>query len=329
MNKIGYLVLVLFLNCSTIFSQNLSGITNKKDTSFSNTRAVLWAIGKHSNAKLALINPNIEVEQNLNISYADRSGRTLQLDVFSPKIKSESKLPALIFIHGGGWRSGDRSQHHPLAKELAFRGYVVITPEYRLSTEALYPAAMQDTKTTIRWVKAHAAEFQIDTNRIAIGGYSAGGQMAALAGTSPDSPLFQTNDGLGAISDRVHAIVDVDGILAYIHPESGEGDDSRSTSAATYYFGYSKTQNPDLWQEASALNHAGAGDPPILFINSYDTRMHAGRNDFIEKYKENGIGSELVEFRDAPHTFPLLQQWFIPTVNTIDNFLFKLFKIEK
>jgi len=181
-----------------------------------------------------------------------------------------------LFFHGGGWRTGHRSQHAALAQALSIRGYRVFLAEYRLSTEALYPAAMQDAQSALIYLHQHAKALQIDPKQVFVTGYSAGGQMAALLGSVQDENLF----GQG---QKIKGVIDLDGILAYIHPESGEGDDRVRTSAATSYFGYSKTENPALWNQASALNHVSKNDPPVLFINSGNERMHAGRDDFRQK----------------------------------------------
>ena len=145
-----------------------------------------------------------------------------------------------MIIHGGGWRSGNRSQHYPLAQRLADSVMFAFTPEYRLSTEALYPAAVYDLKSALRWIRSNAKKYNIDTNKIAVLGFSAGGELAAFLGVTNSNPKFEGNEcNLKSLS-AVKAIVDLDGTLSFVHPESGEGDDSKRTSAATYWFGYSK-----------------------------------------------------------------------------------------
>jgi acetyl esterase/lipase len=94
-------------------------------------------------------------------------------------------------IHGGGWRSGDRSHNNTLAGRLAAKGFVAIPVEYRLSTEALYPAAVHDVKAAIRWIRANAKKYGVDPNRIAVLGFSAGGQLAALVGTTNGQATFE------------------------------------------------------------------------------------------------------------------------------------------
>ena len=314
------------LACFTcnIMAQNLTGITGKKDTSFTNNSAVKWAQGDGYDVTIAHSKNAHLTNSEFDKTYCQTSDYTLTVDVFSPKKRTKSKLPAIIFIHGGGWRTGDKTQHHELAKELASRGYVVFTPSYRLSTFALFPAAVIDIKTFIKWVKENAMKFGINKEKIALGGYSAGGQMAAFIATTAGIEKYKSGPCTINQNSKVNAVIDVDGILAYIHPESGEGDDSRSTSAATYYFGYTKEQNPDLWIDAGALKHVNASSPPILFINSSNDRMHAGREDYIQVLDHYDIYSEIHSFK-APHVFPLMEAWFEDTVNLIDSFLLKIF----
>ena len=233
-----------------------------------------------------------------------------------------------MIIHGGGWRSGNRGQHYPLAQRLADLGYVCFTPEYRLSTEALYPSAVYDLKSALRWIRSNAKKYNVDTNKIAVLGFSAGGQLAALLGVTAGNLKFEgTECNLKSLS-AVNAIVDLDGTLSFVHPESGEGDDSKRTSAATYWFGFSKKENSKLWEGASPLTYVGKDTPPTLFINSSVERMHAGRNDFLKVLNENNIYSEVKTFSDAPHSFPLFDPWFEPTVKYTNDFLKKVFALK-
>ncbi len=118
----------------------------------------------------------------------------------------------------------------------------------------------------------------------------------------------------------------MDGTLSFVHPESGEGIDSTGRiSAATYWFGYNKEQNPMLWQIASPLSYVSSRTPPTLFINSSVNRMHAGREDYLKVLKQYNIYTEVHAFDKAPHSFPLFNPWFQPTVQYIDAFLNKVF----
>ncbi|MBD2716873.1 alpha/beta hydrolase [Microvirga sp. STR05] len=300
-------------------------LASPRDTSFTVHSAYVKAKKQHPDISIARPLVPRGVRAQTNLTYCLQGSRALQLDVFYPKAKRRQQFPAVLLIHGGGWRSGDRSQHVPLAQQLAGRGFVAVTAEYRLSTEATYPAAVQDLKAAIRWLRANARTYAIDTTRVAVWGFSAGGQLAALVGSTNGNLLFEAGSCHRTHSSAVQAIVDVDGILAFLHPESGEGNDSKSTSAATYWFGSNKLTRPDLWQQASALSHAGASTPPMLFINSGVDRMHAGRDDMMRQLTALGIYTEVHSFPEAPHPFPLFNPWFQPTLEYTVSFLNKVF----
>jgi pectinesterase len=308
--------------------QSLKGITNKPDTSYT-TYSAYQKLKKDFPAITIVDEFHYpDVTQKKGIVYCSISNRKLLMDAFVPKAKSLKKIPAVIMIHGGGWRSGNRSQHYPLAESFAHLGYVCFTPEYRLSTEALFPAAVYDIKAAIRWVKANAPIYYIDTSKIVIAGFSAGGELAAFMGTTGNMPLFEGCDANSGATTNVAAVIDIDGTLSFTNSESGEGDDSKHTSAATYWFGYPKKGNEVLWKAASPLSYVSSQTPPTLFINSSVARMHAGRQDYIHVLDSNGIYSEVHTFENAPHSFCLFNPWFEPTVKYIDDFLKKIFQIK-
>ena len=321
--------------CSILASaapQILSGITGKKDTSYTTRSAYLNDKKNFPEIRIVEEFHYSSVAEKRSINYCEINRRQHLIDAFYPKSiknkKKNKKRTAILIIHGGGWRSGDRSQHYPLAQRLAALGYVCFTPEYTLSTEAFYPRAVYDIKSALRWVKKNAGDYNIDTNKITVLGFSAGGELAAFMGTTNGNPRFEgAKYGCHSeYSSKVQAVVDIDGILAFIHPESGEGDDSKKISAATYWFGYSKEKDPAMWKEASPLTHAGKETAPTLFINSPVERMHAGREDYIKILSGFNIYTEVKSFEKAPHSFCLYEPWFEPTVKYIDKFLRKVFK---
>jgi len=295
------------------------------DTSFTVYSALVKAKKQYPNISIARPPVPKNIRQYTNLPYCTLGPRTLRAEVCQPTKKRRGGYPAVLFVHGGGWRSGHRSQHLPLAQQLAAKGYVCVLPEYRLSTEALYPAAVFDLKAALRWLRANARQYNIDTTRVAVWGFSAGGQLATLVGTTGGDVQFEDRACYPTHSSRVQAIVDVDGTLAFIHPESGEGDDRKGPSAATLWLGASKTEKPDLWQQPAALNHVSASTPPTLFINSAVARMHAGRDDFARQLTAFGIYHEVHTLPDTPHTFPLFNPWFQSTLDYTAAFLDKVF----
>ncbi len=268
-----------------------------------------------------VITDSVEVAQN--IVYAVYGNRKMHIDVYKPK-KSESKRPCVVLIHGGGWSSGNKIMEAPLAIYLAQRGFVTATVEYRLSPEAKYPAGVIDIKNAIRWLRKNAPEYQIDDERIAISGTSAGGQLAALVATTGHSELFVDSNFFPEYSNKIQALVNIDGVLAFLHPLSSEGiDKPGKPSAATRWFGSNKKESKPLWEEASALSHVDHNTPPTLFINSQHPRFHAGRDDMIKIMDSLGIYSEVHEIPDTPHPFWLFDPWFEQTAQYTYHFLQK------
>jgi pectinesterase len=322
---VGTALFSLLICSKAVRAQSMEGITGKPDTSYTVNSAYLSTRKSHPEIQIVPEFHSKSVKEKRNLTYCTIGNRNLLLDVFYPSAKTQKLHAAIMIIHGGGWRSGNRSQHYPLAQRLADLGYVCFTPEYRLSTEALYPAAIFDLKAAIRWIHSQAKAYNVDTARIAVLGFSAGGELAAFLGTTINDPAFEGSSCNLKHSGNFQAIVDLDGTLSFVHPDSGEGDDSKKTSAATYWFGFPKKENPELWKQASPLTHASKNTPPTLFINSGVDRMHAGREDYIKVLKENNIYTEVKTFEHAPHSFPLFDPWFEPTVKYVDAFLKQLF----
>ncbi|WP_348823055.1 alpha/beta hydrolase [Flavobacterium aestuarii] len=268
---------------------------------------------------ITLIQPrnHPNVIEKKEIVYYKIKDRQLHLDAYY----TNKKNPAIIILHGGGWKSGNKSQMEIFAQEMASRGFSCFTIEYRLSQEAKYPAGIFDAKKAIQFIKINAEKFNTDTAKIAILGCSSGGQMAALIGSTNNNRHFE-NKSLNKTASTVQAIVDIDGIVAFKHPESEEG------SAASQWLGGSYDEKPETWKEASALTHIDKNTPPALFINSSKKRFHAGRDDMIAILNQYKIYNEVKTFENSPHSFWFLNPWFDETVNTTVQFLNKIFKID-
>ena len=318
-------LIFIFLVCVVKgFTQRTDDITGKPDTSYSLQSAYAGTIKTNPEAKLVDELHFSNLVEEKNITYCKIGDRKLLLDAFYAKSKASSKKTAIIIIHGGGWRSGNRTLHYPLAQRLAKLGYVCFTPEYRLSTEALYPAGVYDIKAAIRWVRKNGKKYDLNEDKIAVAGHSAGGELAAMMGATNSIDSFEGDGCNKEVSSKVNAVINIDGIVAFIHPESGEGDDSKRISAATNWFGYSKTENPELWKQGSPLTHVGPNSAPTLFINSNVARMHAGRRDYINVLNQYRIYSGVVAF-NAPHSFILFNPWLDTSVAAIDRFLKSVF----
>lgn len=252
-----------------------------------------------------------------DVVYRTLGNRQLTADIYTPQ-GGNQLYPGVLLIHGGGWRAGDKSLMAALGSHLAEAGYVVVAPEYRLSLEAPFPAAVYDLKAAVRWMRKNAADLHLDSTQIAAMGCSAGGQLAALIGTTNNNPLFEGETNTNH-SSMVNAIIDVDGVLAFHHPDSQEG------SMAAQWLGGTYEQLPDVWEQASALSHVDQNTPPTLFIASAYPRFLAGRQEFISVLEEAGTKTETKFMKEAPHSFWLFHPWFDTTLIYIVQFLDEVF----
>ena len=268
-----------------------------------------------------------QIKEDRGITYAsfqtEKFGlRSLKLDVFRPS--KQGKYPAIIMIHGGGWRSGNKSMQVPMAKMLAGKGFVSIPVEYQLSLEAPYPAAVYNIKAAIRWVKANADKYNIDTARIAVSGCSAGGQLAALVGMTNGVGHFEGKLGVTSGSSSVKAIVDIDGVINFLAPWSLNLE-RKPDSPDNEWLGGSFEEKPLIWKEASAIFWARESTvPPILFLNSGYARFHAGQDELIGMMKEWGSYSEVHKFEVQVHPFWLFHPWVDDVVTYMTDFLNKV-----
>lgn len=308
-----------------VSAQSKEWLTGVPDTSFNIKQDYLKNLKHYPFIKIVPDSVTAAVTEQRNLVYCQSGSRQLHIDAFIPS-KKKKLVPAVIIIHGGGWRSGNRTQHIPLAQHLAALGYACFTVEYRLSTEALYPAAVNDIKSAIQWVRANGRRFHTDTNKITILGFSAGGQLAALVGMTSGMNKFDALDCNKGHSSAVQAVVDLDGTLTFVAPEASETQNPQKVGASAWWLGYKRTERLDVWTDASPLTYAKRNQLPFLFLNSSVERMHAGRDEFKTMMDKKGVYVQIVNFKATPHTFCLYRPWFNPMVKDIDAFLTKIFK---
>ena len=320
--KIALALILLFSGWSALHAQALKNAI-PQDTSFTPLQA--YEKEKKRFPQIKLVKPALPegVSQQLGVVYSTLENtpygkRDLHLNLFYPSAADKLR-PGVLLVHGGGWRSGNYTMPVPIARHLAANGYVAATVEYRLSLEAPYPAALHDVKAAIRWLRANAKTFSLDTTRLAIMGFSAGGQLAALTAVTGSQEKFEGQGGNAAHSSSVQALIDVDGVIAFVHPQSSEG------AVAAGWLGGTSKEKPEIWKEASALTHAGEDSPPTLFIGSQYPRFLAGHKEMMDILERHGIYTEAHYFPDTPHPFWLFHPWFEPTVEYSVNFLQKVF----
>lgn len=309
---------LIFIICILYSNYFFSQIKDVSDTSYTVNSSFKKYVKNFP--QISIVNPQKfeNVIEKKEIAYKEIGNRILYLDAFYNKNKNLK--PAVILVHGGGWKSGDKSLMVPMAQYIAAHGYACFTVAYRLSAEAIFPAGIYDVKNAIQFVKANAKEFKIDTAKVAILGCSSGGQMAALIGTTNNNADFEDEENKYNQSSEVQAIVDIDGVLAFNHPDSKEGE------VASLWLGGNFEEKPAIWAQASALTHADKSTPPILFIGSQYPRFLAGKEDMIKILDTYKIFNQDEKFTESPHSFWLFHPWFNDTVKYITTFLDNTFK---
>ncbi len=266
------------------------------------------------------------VSAHIGVTFSSpNDGRELKLDYFTPSdFESQSRLTPVVFIHGGGWLSGSRGLDWPMAQKLASEGFATFCVDYRLSTEALFPAAVVDINTALAWIASMSDSLNLDISKLTLIGASAGGQLASLVGSSNghDSLLLPAKN---INVPQVACVVDIDGVLAFIHPDSDEGHDKPGkVSCATRWLGKAAAEDSTLWARASAISHVGDWSASrFLFINSSQKRFSAGQAEVVAHLKS--LGKTAVEFKTegTPHTFWLFDPWAENVTSLIASFLRK------
>ncbi len=228
----------------------------------------------------------------LNIQYGEAAGEKLLLDAHTPA--GNGTFPIVIIVHGGGWMNWDKESLTDVVPVFApvATNFTWFTINYRLAPTNRWPACYEDVQTAIRWVKAHAAEFKGDTNRIALLGYSAGGQLVTLAGTQADA------------STRVQAVA------AFAPPTDLVADNERRGGLSVSMkslFGFDTTNITEevsvVLKKNSPVTYIRPGLPPFLIIQgNADKTVPAGQSmAFQEKLKANGVDCDLIIIPEGQH----------------------------
>lgn len=330
MKRTSLLITLFCLISQVLLAQVASGQVIPRDTTF--TPYLAWIKIQKDFPEARIVKPQLPagVRAETDVVYAilpntPYGRRELHLDLFRPE--KPGKYPVLLLIHGGGWRSGNKSMDVPMAQQIAAKGYIAAAVEYRLSPEALYPAAVYDLKAAVRFLRANAAKYNINSNKVAIAGSSAGGQLAALVGSTSGVEKFEGDEGNSGVSSAVQAIIDIDGVLDFNTPdEKGKDEEAAKRSAGALWFGATFKEAPGKWIEASSIQYVGKNTPPMLFINSALPRFHFGRDSVIGILDKHQIYTEVHTIDNTPHPFWLFHPWFEPTIRYMVDFLDKVLK---
>lgn len=247
-----------------------------------------------------------------NVEYGYGGSLPLYLDVYIPEKPIMKPMPAVVFIHGGGWKSGDK--YPSQVKSLAERGFFAISVNYRLSGVAIFPAAVEDCKCAVRWLRANAIKYNIDSNRIGVWGGSAGGHLALMVGCADEIAGLEGKGGWEKYSSRVQAVCSYYGPADLTHMQDGD------TTAPAQFLGGTPKEKPEAYGLASPVTYVSPEDPPLLMIH--------GNTDMVVPYTQSvtmqqaylnwGLEVELVKVLNAGHGFqPVNNKTISPTQQEI------------
>ncbi len=254
---------------------------------------------------LDLINTNPEVPGNIDvykdITYKSIDTVQLKLDIYRKK-DIKKPTPVLVFIHGGAWKKGKRQDYLPYLVDYAKKGYITVTISYRLSPVATFPAAVEDVKCAIRWIRKNAALYSMDPENIAVIGGSAGGHLALMLGYTKDGQF--TGDCPDSLSSRVQAVVDFYGPVDLTTPYA------RSASSVIKFLGTTYDEDPGIFRDASPKSYISPGDPPtLIFQGTIDSLVPYSQSDSLDVWLGRaGVPHEYHKLKGWPHTMDMAKK---------------------
>ena len=201
------------------------------------------------------------------IQYGTAGDIPLYLDMLCPNPMPNHALPAIIYMHGGGWFEGHRSMGlYPWVNPLlAIHGFITVSITYRLSGQATFPAQIHDVKAAVRWLRANAEDYSIDAERIGAWGDSAGGHLAALLGVTGDMPTLEGNCSSPGFSSRVQAVVTRVGPSDFLGAGGQMINDAESP--VTQLFGGTVYDHEAMMRLASPITHVSPDAPPFFIAH--------------------------------------------------------------
>ena len=247
------------------------------------------------------------VRGEFDVAYADNSP-SQKLDLFLPtEPASDEPLPLIVFVHGGAWRGGSKREgNNFLLSSVASGKYVGATIDYRLTSEAIWPAQIYDCKAALRWLRAHAKKYHFDPTRVGVIGASAGGHLAAMLGVTGDVERLEGKTGGNTDQkSRVACVVDEYGpseLLAMSEFPSDIEHDAPD-SPESRLVGGPIQERKDAARNASPITYVSTDDPPFLLIHGTDDPLvpFDQSERFLGALKEEGVDALLIKVQGGKH----------------------------
>ncbi len=252
-----------------------------------------------------LNNDRIEIKND--IPYADTGNPRQSLNLILPKSRKKKNLPALIYVHGGGWKNGNKDQGVVRLLPYVESGeYVGISVGYRLSGEARWPAQIHDCKAAVRWVRGNAKKYGINPEKIGVFGSSAGGHLVAILGTSGNVKELEGSLGnYKTMESRVHCVGNFFGPSALLEMSKFPSriDHDAANSPESQLIGGALQKNKKKAIKASPINYVTKDDCPFIHVHGTNDQLVPYNQSVIfhKKLLENGCDSTLITVKGGGH----------------------------
>ncbi|UCD30587.1 MAG: alpha/beta hydrolase [Planctomycetota bacterium] len=268
-----------------------------------------------------------DVKLERKVVYGSVNGRDLTADILTPTETPLEPRPALVSLHGGSWKGGGPSQFHFHSIYFTSKyGFFCMCVDYRLSGEAKFPAALQDAKCAIRWIRAHALELNIDPERIAIVGGSAGGHLSSMVLTTAGVPEYEGNGGNAGFSSHVNLAILFNG-------EFDMWDLVKKGSLIKemkQFMGGTHEEVPERYDELSSVKRIHKDCPPTLLLHGTKDGCvsHKQSIAFYNRLREVGVHSEIEIYEGKPHAWFNREPDRTITLKRMEQFLVSQFKLK-
>jgi acetyl esterase/lipase len=248
-----------------------------------------------------------------DVTYRTVDGEKLGLDVYQPAKKGKDR-PAVVIVHGGGWSGGDKQLFATQGNQLAERGFVAFSVNYRLAPAHPYPAAVDDVEGAVEWVRKHAEKYGVDPKRIGALGGSAGAHLTGLLAT--------VGEGSHAKGHRIAAAVSWSGPMDFVSlaPAVTAG---AGRSIGTF-LGCAPDACPDKYAQASPITHVDKTDTPMLIVNSTKELVPQSQADAMKAALDKaGVANQEIVLPGAAHSRAYANRVWDQTVAFLENYLKK------
>ena len=250
---------------------------------------------------VVLASDNPAVREEPDLVFGKGGDADLKLDLAMPA-DGEGPFPAVVCIHGGGWVAGDRTKMNQTIRVLAKRGYVAVSPDYRLAPHDPFPAQIEDCKAAVRWLRANARQYKIDPDHIGAIGFSSGGHLACLLGATDKDDGLEGTGGAADQSSRVQAVV------SFFGPTNLAADDFGLDVTARNLIpllGGKLEDKPEAYRKASPLTYAGKYAAPLLIFHGAEDKMVPVEQSrkMVDKITTAGGSARLIVLKGEGHGF--------------------------